>query len=905
MKGRYEMPAVGIVAVDAVNATRPATLQSTRYDSRSATRYCMRCVRSSAGPACAGARLDRRDGGRPQDKARRAARRRRLDLRGLRPRQRTRLGRVCSRKSIAGGRLSLPRRQRIDQRRHRPPAAARACRRCSTQHKPAIVIVELGGNDALRGGKLATTRANLDAMVARRRPPAQGADRRHGDAAQLRSRLRARVQRAVRRCRQGAQGAARAVVLRRIRRRPGDVPARPHSSDGRRRRRGCSTTCGRRCSRCCARNERPLHAMAADTKVGIAALPRSSGAHRRAQSVRIRHRSHSRRDQPAGARRRRARARSARCTRRYPRSRRASCGAALVARNIARHPRDALRGQAARLGAARLLLARRQAQRVARARAERDRLARRAARRRLSDVSPACRCRRSPRCPGAIRYVVVCGLTGSGKSRLLAALRDDRRAGARPRAARAAPRLAAGRPSRRSAAVAESVRHAARSRRSSASIRRVRCSSNRKAARSAPCRCPTRCSTRCAAPRACASTRRRPLRVALLKDEYAHFHRRSRVARRQARSRWCRCTAARRSSAGSPRRPPATSTRSSTNCSCMHYDPDVRRARSSATFRATPTAHPPWRRTTSTRPAFRALAPRARRAGSTIARSPSERHDHDANTPSASSTCSRKRRSPAIRCACSRTRAASTTRRCRRSRCSSTCRRRRSSCRRRTRDGARAHLHADVRDAVRGASDARHRARRARLAVSRRSRDAGDEGRRHSGHGAAATCGRCRPMRPSIARPRRRAPSSRRCSASTRPTSSDAPLWVDTGSEQLIIPLASFAGVRRAAPRADALLAHGSNGERAMAYVFAREGDRVLARFFFPKHGSVDRGSGHRLGLRQPRRLAARDRRAAAAEAVDRPGRGRGPPVPARSRSDGRPADPGLRARDRNRAAAR
>jgi acyl-CoA thioesterase I len=33
------------------------------------------------------------------------------------------------------------------------------------QHKPAIVIVELGGNDALRGGKLATTRDNLDAMV--------------------------------------------------------------------------------------------------------------------------------------------------------------------------------------------------------------------------------------------------------------------------------------------------------------------------------------------------------------------------------------------------------------------------------------------------------------------------------------------------------------------------------------------------------------------------------------------------------------------------------------------------------------------------------------------------------------------------------------------------------------------
>ena len=71
-------------------------------------------------------------------------------------------------------------------------------------------------------------------------------------------------------------------------------------------------------------------------------------------------------------------------------------------------------------------------------------------------------------------------------------------------------------------------------------------------------------------------------------------------------------------------------------------------------------------------------------------------------------------------------------------------------------------------------------------------------------------------------------------------------LWVDTGSDQLVVPLASFAAVRRAAPRAEALLAHGSNGQRAMAYIFAREGERVLSRFFFPKHGSVieDPGTG-------------------------------------------------------------
>jgi trans-2,3-dihydro-3-hydroxyanthranilate isomerase len=73
-----------------------------------------------------------------------------------------------------------------------------------------------------------------------------------------------------------------------------------------------------------------------------------------------------------------------------------------------------------------------------------------------------------------------------------------------------------------------------------------------------------------------------------------------------------------------------------------------------------------------------------------------------------------------------------------------------------------------------------------------------------------------------------------------------APLWVDTGSEQLVIPLATFAAVRRAAPTAEGMLAHGSNGQRAMAYVFAREGDQVLSRFFFPKHGSVveDPGTG-------------------------------------------------------------
>jgi len=33
------------------------------------------------------------------------------------------------------------------------------------QHHPAIVVIELGGNDGLRGGDVAATRANLDSMI--------------------------------------------------------------------------------------------------------------------------------------------------------------------------------------------------------------------------------------------------------------------------------------------------------------------------------------------------------------------------------------------------------------------------------------------------------------------------------------------------------------------------------------------------------------------------------------------------------------------------------------------------------------------------------------------------------------------------------------------------------------------
>ena len=74
----------------------------------------------------------------------------------------------------------------------------------------------------------------------------------------------------------------------------------------------------------------------------------------------------------------------------------------------------------------------------------------------------------------------------------------------------------------------------------------------------------------------------------------------------------------------------------------------------------------------------------------------------------------------------------------------------------------------------------------------------------------------------------------------------DRPLWVDTGSDQLVIPLASRGAVERVAPTPDAMLRLAANESRAMAYVFAREDDSVLARYFFLQHGALleDPGTG-------------------------------------------------------------
>lgn len=79
------------------------------------------------------------------------------------------------------------------------------------------------------------------------------------------------------------------------------------------------------------------------------------------------------------------------------------------------------------------------------------------------------------------------------------------------------------------------------------------------------------------------------------------------------------------------------------------------------------------------------------------------------------------------------------------------------------------------------------------------------------------------------------------------------PLWVDTGSEQLLIPVKTSEAVSRAAPAGE-LFAQWpvSSQDRKMAYVFAfgtKNADRaqVSARFFFAKQGnsfSEDPGTG-------------------------------------------------------------
>lgn len=71
---------------------------------------------------------------------------------------------------------------------------------------------------------------------------------------------------------------------------------------------------------------------------------------------------------------------------------------------------------------------------------------------------------------------------------------------------------------------------------------------------------------------------------------------------------------------------------------------------------------------------------------------------------------------------------------------------------------------------------------------------------------------------------------------------SDEPLWVNTGVEQLVIPLASSELVRATRPVLSLIEQHGFSEARdeAMAYVWARDSDHELAvRFFFTSNGAL------------------------------------------------------------------
>lgn len=67
----------------------------------------------------------------------------------------------------------------------------------------------------------------------------------------------------------------------------------------------------------------------------------------------------------------------------------------------------------------------------------------------------------------------------------------------------------------------------------------------------------------------------------------------------------------------------------------------------------------------------------------------------------------------------------------------------------------------------------------------------------------------------------------------------ERPLWVNAGVEQLIVPLASEAAVRRVSVRADLLAQLPSVDGHSMVYVFAPAGAGLLARFFFPQGAAL------------------------------------------------------------------
>ena len=76
----------------------------------------------------------------------------------------------------------------------------------------------------------------------------------------------------------------------------------------------------------------------------------------------------------------------------------------------------------------------------------------------------------------------------------------------------------------------------------------------------------------------------------------------------------------------------------------------------------------------------------------------------------------------------------------------------------------------------------------------------------------------------------------------------DGALWVDTGSEQLIVPLATPAAVERCRPNVELLMRYSvGTRRRGLAYVWSRiDATHIRVRFFFEKLGGLveDPGTG-------------------------------------------------------------
>jgi len=74
-----------------------------------------------------------------------------------------------------------------------------------------------------------------------------------------------------------------------------------------------------------------------------------------------------------------------------------------------------------------------------------------------------------------------------------------------------------------------------------------------------------------------------------------------------------------------------------------------------------------------------------------------------------------------------------------------------------------------------------------------------------------------------------------------------APVWINAGVEQLIVPLANTDAVARATPRNDLCFQYCRNFMEAQAYVFARRDEQnVVSRYFFAQSGAMieDPGTG-------------------------------------------------------------